>query len=230
MAYNSDFFLIALLLFSTTNPLAHGQFGGILPPITIPPILRPIIPPITIPPIIPPITIPPVTLPPILRPITPPITLPPIAIPPVTLPPIIPPVTLPPTPGLIPTLLNGTIVTGTLCCTPTGTCPGTPVQGVLVKVNCTSIFGASVLVGQNTTDMTGSFNISIPNIIGVVPSALGVFPCNVTIALPLNETICPVFSAVDGFLLGTAGLINTILNPLLGLLQRIITISVFIRV
>ncbi|KAL8543967.1 hypothetical protein ACS0TY_004496 [Phlomoides rotata] len=95
---------------------------------------------------------------------------------------------------------GGLIISGKLCCTGTGTCPGPPVSGALVSLNCSSpLLGASVdVLGQNITDINGFFNITIPNVL----NAVSLLPCNVVVRLPLDQTVCAVLSTANEFGLG----------------------------
>ncbi|KAG8372225.1 hypothetical protein BUALT_Bualt12G0044400 [Buddleja alternifolia] len=77
-------------------------------------------------------------------------------------------------------LPRGITLNGTLCCTATGNCPGQGVAGALVSLNCT-VLGATVNLGQATTNANGTFNITVPAVRGIV---LG---HSVSLALPLFD-------------------------------------------
>ncbi|KAL8470748.1 hypothetical protein ACS0TY_033350 [Phlomoides rotata] len=82
-------------------------------------------------------------------------------------------------------------VTGRLCCSATGNCPGVgPIPGVVVRLIC--LRGG--LVTQTTTDANGRYNITASNVLGNLPLNQILNPCVVAIRLPLNNTICPILS------------------------------------
>ncbi|GER51957.1 pollen Ole e 1 allergen and extensin family protein [Striga asiatica] len=110
--------------------------------------------------------------------------------------------------------LNGLIVGGQLCCTSTGNCPRQVVSGALISLNCT-ILGVTTTVGQTTTDINGSFNITVRALIGLVlglPSP----PCIVSVRLPLDSIVCPMLSTVDGALVSTVRSVGTIVTSAFG--------------
>ncbi|KAL8557131.1 hypothetical protein ACS0TY_004547 [Phlomoides rotata] len=121
---------------------------------------------------------------------------------------------------------GGLIISGKLCCTGTGTCPGPPVSGALVSLNCSSpLLGASVdVLGQNITDINGFFNITIPNVL----NAVSLLPCNVVVRLPLDQTVCAVLSTANGLLIATVQSVGTLLTQALGLVQNA-KVSAFLR-
>ncbi|KAL2231967.1 UNVERIFIED_CONTAM: hypothetical protein Sindi_1376700 [Sesamum indicum] len=114
-------------------------------------------------------------------------------------------------------LLPGLVVNGRLCCTSTGNCPGQGVNGTVVKLNCTNLLGVSTTVGQSTTNTTGSFNITVPRILGLL-LGLPRIPCVVTVQLPLNATICPVLSTTTGILTSTLQTVGIVVNTTSGIL------------
>ncbi|KAL8485284.1 hypothetical protein ACS0TY_027547 [Phlomoides rotata] len=122
------------------------------------------------------------------------------------------------------TLLNNLIVqglniSGILCCTPTGNCPGgPPLSGVLVNISCSGpLAGGSLIIGQGRTDLNGVFNISVTNIANYLANPLPVLPCNITINP--DQAICPILSNVDG-ILGTV--LTTVLTPISIVLNQVI--------
>lgn len=127
---------------------------------------------------------------------------------------------------ILPVLTTGLTVSGNLCCTSTGTCPGPPVSGALISLNCSSpLLGASAVLGQNSTDIKGRFNITVANAL----NAIGILPaCNVVVQLPLDRTVCLVLSTANGVLIGTVQSVGTLLTQALGLVQSA-TVSPFLR-
>ncbi|KAL3632630.1 hypothetical protein CASFOL_025614 [Castilleja foliolosa] len=115
--------------------------------------------------------------------------------------------------------LGGLTVGGTLCCTPTGNCPGGQgVAGSLVSLNC-SILGSTVTVGQATTNANGTFNITVPGIAGLV-LGLPIVPCTASVQLPLSSVVCPVLSTANGLLVSAIQSLGTIVTSALGLIQN----------
>ena len=60
-------------------------------------------------------------------------------------------------------LLNPTgLVTGTICCAPSGDCPpgAVGIPGVAVRLNCTTLSGIVVTLSQGVTNSTGVFNLT----------------------------------------------------------------------
>ncbi|GFQ04426.1 hypothetical protein PHJA_002586500 [Phtheirospermum japonicum] len=122
--------------------------------------------------------------------------------------------------------LGGLTVGGNLCCTPTGNCPGQGVAGSLVSLNCT-ILGATVTVGQATTNANGTFNITVPAIAGLI-LGLPIVPCVASVQLPLSSVVCPVLSTTNGVLASAIRSVGTIVTTTLGLIQNA-TIAGFVR-
>ncbi|CAA0809791.1 Unknown protein [Striga hermonthica] len=60
--------------------------------------------------------------------------------------------------------VTGLTISGQLCCRPTGNCPGQGVSGALVSLNCTNFLGVTTTVGQTTTGINGTFNITVPGL------------------------------------------------------------------
>ncbi|KAK4428479.1 hypothetical protein Salat_1147500 [Sesamum alatum] len=118
-------------------------------------------------------------------------------------------------------------VTGGLCCTSTGNCPGQGINGTVVRLNCTNILGVTTTVGQSTTNATGFFNISVPSITGIL-LGLPTIPCAVSVQLPLNATICPVLSTTTGVLASAVQSVGTVVNTTLGTVLNVV-ITGFIR-
>ncbi|KAL2243778.1 UNVERIFIED_CONTAM: hypothetical protein Sindi_0495800 [Sesamum indicum] len=121
-------------------------------------------------------------------------------------------------------LLPGLVINGQLCCTFTRNCPGQGVNGTVVKLNCTNILGVSTTVGQSTTNTTGSFNITVPHILGLLLS----LPRIPYVQLPLNTTICPMLSTTTGVLTSTLRTVGTVVNTTSGILL-ITTLNGFIN-
>ncbi|KAG6431837.1 hypothetical protein SASPL_109927 [Salvia splendens] len=91
-------------------------------------------------------------------------------------------------------------VTGQLCCTQNGNCPGTPVAGATVTLNCPgSILSPPVSVSTTTT-ATGTFSLSA---IRQSITGLTIFVgCTITVQLPVPATAaCPVLSNTGGILI-----------------------------
>ncbi|KAG8372232.1 hypothetical protein BUALT_Bualt12G0045600 [Buddleja alternifolia] len=121
----------------------------------------------------------------------------------------------------------GLSVSDQLCCTSTGNCPGQGIGGAVVSLNCT-ILGVSTTVGQNTTDVNGSFNITVPAITGLVIGLLRI-PCVAIVQLPLNATTCPLLSTASGILTSAIRPVGRpVLTSAFGLV-RIGTIVRFVR-
>ncbi|KAG8372230.1 hypothetical protein BUALT_Bualt12G0044900 [Buddleja alternifolia] len=116
-------------------------------------------------------------------------------------------------------LPRGITLNGTLCCTATGNCPGQGVAGALVSLNCT-VLGATVNLGQATTNANGTFNITVPAVRGIV---LGhsVIPCVTAVRLPLNNVACPVLSTANGVLASALESVGTLVTSALGLVQNV---------
>ncbi|KAH6831377.1 hypothetical protein C2S53_014550 [Perilla frutescens var. hirtella] len=107
---------------------------------------------------------------------------------------------------------------GQVCCTATGSCPGgPPIPGVVVSLNCSRLVGATVTLGQATTNATGFFNISVPNTLGILASG-NILPCVIAIKLPLNQTICPLLNTATGTVAGLLTFVNSLLSSLVGLI------------
>ncbi|XP_047966329.1 uncharacterized protein LOC125210785 [Salvia hispanica] len=71
-------------------------------------------------------------------------------------------------------------VTGKICCTSSGNCPpgSVGIPGVVVRLNCTTIFGGMVTLAQGVTNSTGVFNLTLPNLLGSLgPVISTVLPC-----------------------------------------------------
>ncbi|KAL9156164.1 hypothetical protein ABFS82_09G055600 [Erythranthe guttata] len=122
--------------------------------------------------------------------------------------------------------VRGLTVSGSLCCTPTGNCPGQGIPGVGVNLNCT-IFGVSTIVGRGITGVNGSFNITVPAITGLI-LALPTLPCVATVQLPLSPVLCPVLNATTGILGATVNSVGTLFTSVFGLV-RAATIGAFIN-
>ncbi|KAG8372224.1 hypothetical protein BUALT_Bualt12G0044300 [Buddleja alternifolia] len=116
--------------------------------------------------------------------------------------------------------LRGLSVTGRLCCTPTGNCPGQGVNGALVRLNCT-ILGSNVTVGQGTTNVNGNFNITVGALTGLI-LGLPTLPCVAVVQLPLNNVVCPVLSTTNGVLASALQSVGTVVTSLLGLVQNFV--------
>ncbi|KAL9154886.1 hypothetical protein ABFS82_10G146800 [Erythranthe guttata] len=107
----------------------------------------------------------------------------------------------PPAHGQVITL-RGLSVSGSLCCTPTGNCPGRGIPGVPVSLNCTIVGVGARVLGRNTTNVNGTFNITVPAITGLI-LGLPTLPCLAIVQLPLNSTVCPPLSTINGVLAGS---------------------------
>ncbi|CAA0809793.1 Unknown protein [Striga hermonthica] len=112
--------------------------------------------------------------------------------------------------------VTGLTVSGQLCCTPTGNCPGQGVSGALVSLNCTNILGVTTTVGQTTTGINGTFNITVPGLTSLL-RGLPNLPCVASVQLPLDPAICPVLSTVNGTLVATVSFFGIVLSAVLGL-------------
>ncbi|KAG6431834.1 hypothetical protein SASPL_109919 [Salvia splendens] len=94
-------------------------------------------------------------------------------------------------------------VTGQLCCTQNGNCPGTPVAGATVTLTCPDLFFNPGVSISTTTTATGAFSISttIPSypLLGYSIIFVG---CTITVQLPVPATAaCPVLSNTGGTLI-----------------------------
>ncbi|KAL8493603.1 hypothetical protein ACS0TY_024689 [Phlomoides rotata] len=98
----------------------------------------------------------------------------------------------------------GLNISGIVCCTPTGNCPGPPLVGAIVSLNCSGGLG-----NTTTTNANGSFNLGLNNIPGLLPLPV---PCNLTVLLPLNQTICSALSTVNGTLTGVTDTLTPVLT------------------
>ncbi|KAL8501957.1 hypothetical protein ACS0TY_021183 [Phlomoides rotata] len=114
-------------------------------------------------------------------------------------------------------------VTGRLCCSATGNCPGVgPIQGVVVRLIC--LRGG--LINQTTTDADGRYNITALNALGIISLSQIINPCVVAIRLPLNNTICPILSNPAN----TGTLIGLILpQSIIGLLLKFI-VGIYVKI
>lgn len=131
---------------------------------------------------------------------------------------------------------NGIVTNGILCCTSTGNCPsssGQPLSGTLVSLNCTNFLGVTSTVAQAVTNATGSFNFNVTNILNnTVGSILNspILPtCTVSVNLPLNQTICPVLSTLNGTLTAITSSVAPVLTGVLGAIGNL-TFSPFVRI
>ncbi|KAL8481804.1 hypothetical protein ACS0TY_028084 [Phlomoides rotata] len=130
-------------------------------------------------------------------------------------------------------IVQGLNISGILCCTPTGNCPGgPPLSGVLVNISCSGpLAGGSLIIGQGRTDLNGVFNISVTNIANYLANLLPVLPCNITINP--DQAICPILYNVDG-ILGTV--LTTVLTPISIVLNQVIglilnlTVGLYVRI
>ncbi|KAL8491080.1 hypothetical protein ACS0TY_022924 [Phlomoides rotata] len=113
-------------------------------------------------------------------------------------------------------LIRGLNITGIVCCTPTGNCPGPPLVGANVSLICSGGLGNTT---TTTTNANGSFNLGLINNIlgGLLP-----LPCNLTVSLPLNQTICPILSTVNGTLTGVTDTLTPVLTSTLTLVSILI--------
>lgn len=78
-----------------------------------------------------------------------------------------------------------------------------------------------MLVGRNTTGTNGFFNITVPNTANQIPTMLSLFPCMVSVNLPLNVTMCPTLSARNGTLTGVVGSVTQVLTREYGSVQAV---------
>ncbi|GER51955.1 S-acyl fatty acid synthase thioesterase [Striga asiatica] len=112
--------------------------------------------------------------------------------------------------------VTGLTVSGRLCCTPTGNCPGQGVPGALVSLNCTNFLGGgTITVGQTRTSINGTFNITVPRLTGLDLRGFPNISCVASVNLPLNSAICPVLSTVNGTLVATLSLVEILLSETL---------------
>lgn len=119
-------------------------------------------------------------------------------------------------------------VTGQLCCTSTGNCPGSPAPRAVVSLSCFNVLTlSSTVVAQNTTDVDGLFTITVPTTPGLI-LGLSKIPCVVTVQLPLDAAVCPALSAATGVLTGAVQAVGTATTPVLGRVQTA-RVSVFIQ-
>ncbi|CAA0809792.1 Unknown protein [Striga hermonthica] len=112
--------------------------------------------------------------------------------------------------------VTGLTVSGQLCCTPTGNCPGQGVSGALVSLNCTNFLGVTTTVGQTTTGINGTFNITVPGLTSLLRGLPNLLPCVASVQLPLDPAICPVLSTVNGTLVATVSFVGIVVSALLG--------------
>ncbi|KAL7138242.1 hypothetical protein ABFS83_10G150800 [Erythranthe nasuta] len=117
--------------------------------------------------------------------------------------------------------LRGLTVSGSLCCTPTGNCPGQGVVGVPVSLNCTLVGGIARVLGTGVTDANGRFNITLPALTGLILGQPFV-PCVTTVQLPLSTAICPALNITPGLLAAAVQNAGTVFSTTLGLVQNAI--------
>lgn len=123
-------------------------------------------------------------------------------------------------------------INGIICCTSTGNCPpgSVGVPGVRVGLNCTTLLGSVVTLAQNVTTATGVFSLNVNSLLGRLGSIIGgILPCGVFVNLPLNNTICPIFNTANGVLAGVPTLLNTVLDPVLGLVGTL-SVPLFVNI
>lgn len=113
--------------------------------------------------------------------------------------------------------LKGLNVSGSLCCTPTGNCPGQGLGGVPVRLNCTNLINGSTTVSTTTTNANGGFSFTVPALAGIL-SRLPALPCNVSVQLPVSSVACPVLNTANRTLTATTTSLGTFINSALGLL------------
>ncbi|KAL7154858.1 hypothetical protein ABFS83_03G031900 [Erythranthe nasuta] len=107
--------------------------------------------------------------------------------------------------------MAGLSVSGSLCCTPTGNCPGRGVSGVPVSLNC-NVLGVGVTVlGRGITNVNGIFNIYVPTVSGLI-LGLPIIPCVATVQLRLSPLVCPVLSTTTGLLTSALIPVGTVVN------------------
>ncbi|KAL7097598.1 hypothetical protein ACP275_10G154600 [Erythranthe tilingii] len=124
--------------------------------------------------------------------------------------------------------VRGLTVIGSLCCTPTGNCPGQGVAGVPVSLNCTLVGGSARVLGTGVTDANGRFNITLPALTGLILGQPFV-PCVTTVQLPLSTVICPALNTTTGLLAAAVQSAGTVFTSTLGLIQNA-TITGFVGV
>ncbi|KAL1534450.1 hypothetical protein AAHA92_30625 [Salvia divinorum] len=123
---------------------------------------------------------------------------------------------------------NSGILTARICCTSTGNCPpgSVGIPGVRASLNCTTLLGNVVMLAEGVSCFTGNFKLGLNNALGSLGSlASGILPCGVFVNLPLNSTVCPILSTVDGVLVGVPRVVNTIVDPVLGLVRNITVLA-----
>ncbi|KAL8041168.1 hypothetical protein ABFX02_10G149200 [Erythranthe guttata] len=108
-------------------------------------------------------------------------------------------------------LALGLSVSGSLCCTPTGNCPGRGVSGVTVSLDCTVLGVGATVLGRGITDVNGIFNIYV-RAMGGLTLGLPIIPCVATVQLPLSTLVCPVLSTATGVLTSALIPVGTVVN------------------
>ncbi|CAA0809794.1 Unknown protein [Striga hermonthica] len=112
-----------------------------------------------------------------------------------------------------PTQAQDILLSGELCCTPTGNCPGQGVPGVLVSLNCTNTLGGgTIAVSQTRTSINGTFNATVPVLTNLLQGMPVNFTCLAGVRLPLNSTLCPVLSTTNGTLVATGNIVGRVPN------------------
>ncbi|KAL7134318.1 hypothetical protein ABFS83_11G018600 [Erythranthe nasuta] len=123
---------------------------------------------------------------------------------------------------------SGMAVTGQLCCTATGNCPGGQgVAGADVKLTCypsSAAVRSGQIIVQNSTDGGGYFRILVPGAEGLILRYERPIPCFVTVNLPLmaaggGAQVCAALSTTSGTLFSSVELSRT--------LDRVITTGFF---
>lgn len=120
--------------------------------------------------------------------------------------------------------LSGTsgIVSGLLCCTSNGSCPGIVLPNVTVALRCTDLLGNVRTIATSLTSATGAFSFLLSPVTVILLGLLSptnINQCNVMFPLPLSSAVCPVLNGVTGSLstpLPVGTLTGNLLNITIG--------------
>ncbi|KAG6431833.1 hypothetical protein SASPL_109918 [Salvia splendens] len=88
-------------------------------------------------------------------------------------------------------------ITGQICCTPSGNCPGTPVVGAAVTLTCSgTIITPGVITNTTTSSGDGTYTVSATITTNFIIAAVNIVPCLITVQLPIAT--CPALSNTGG--------------------------------
>lgn len=114
------------------------------------------------------------------------------------------------------------LVSGVLCCTSNGSCPGIVLPNVTVSLRCTGLLGNVQTIATSLTSATGAFSFLLTPLQVVLLGLLSptnINQCSVMVPVPLTSAVCPVLNGVTGILsapLPVGNLIGNLLNITIG--------------